>query len=114
MDMETTTATDTTYLSDIAAAVTPEWVDTLDGADLARAAGDDGIPVELYGDTLRQIPEHEFTYGEHAIAFIMDDGTASIWGGRAYDNDDDERWAYGKTVLIDPEVLAERIAEEDA
>lgn len=106
MDMENTTATDTTYLDLIAAAITPEWVAELDDHDLARAAGYDGIPVELYINTAREIPEHEFVFGEHAIIWIMDDGTASIWGGRPVDDDGDGPWVHGDTVLIDPAIVA--------
>ena len=108
-------ATDTTYLDDIAAAITPEWVDALDGDDLARATDDSpgsGLHVEMHGDTLRQIPDSECSFGAYAVVWILDDGTAATWSGVDYGDrwsGDDGRWIYGDTVLIDPAIMAERI-----
>jgi len=111
MDMETTTATDTTHLNDIAAAITPEWVAELDDHDLARAVDDSpgsGLHVEMHGDTLRQIPDNGCSFGEYAVVWILDDGTAAIWSGIDYSDPTnvDGRWVYGDTVLIDPAIVA--------
>lgn len=105
------------YLAAIAAAITPEWVDALDSADLARATGDSpgsGLPVELHGGALRIIPGHEFHFGDHAVVWLDDSGAAIVWGGLDYSDETgaDGPWIHGDAVLIDPAVLAERIKEE--
>lgn len=114
--MENTTATDTTYLEAIAAAVTPDWVSGLDGSDLLRSMSDapgSGLHVELHRGTLRQVPAHELTYGSHAVVWICDDGRFVIWAGidPTDETGADGAWVYGADPVIDPTVLADAVEE---
>lgn len=108
LDMENTTATDTTYLDQIAAAITPEWVAELSDDQLVMAASDDtsdsGIWVEVRSGRPHLVSE--FEHGETAVLWIGDDGKLIVWGGRPVDDDADGPWVYGDTVVIDPAALA--------
>ena len=109
-----------TYLHKIAQAVTPEFVSGLDDEELKSAASDapgSGIIVELHGANIRRIPDHEFTPGESAVLWIGDDGQLIAWSGNetrpSGEVISDGSWVYDSRILIDPEVLAERTADED-